>query len=112
MFELTSGNKMTENTQELIQLITLSQLMLGKAREELWEDVVTLEVQRRELLKLFFSEAIQQEYSESVAAGIELILSIDSDLTELGALKRFDIAQALKAMDQDKTAINAYTLLM
>lgn len=100
---------MTEKAQELQQLISLSQDMLEKARKELWDDAIALEEERRERLRRFFSEPVQDEYSETVVAGIELILSIDGNLMELGALRKFDLAQALQGMDQGKKAVKAYT---
>jgi len=36
-------------------------------------------------------------------------MAIDSDLMTLGALKRLELAQTLKAMDQGKKAVKAYT---
>jgi Flagellar protein FliT len=108
--KLSSGYKMTDKAQELQQLISLSQIMLEKAQNELWDDVIVLEGKRRELLRLFFlGSSVQQEYADAAAAGIELILSIDRDLMELGVLKRFDIAQALQEMGQGKKAVKAYT---
>jgi hypothetical protein len=34
---------------------------------------------------------------------------MDRDIMALGALKRFDLAQALQTMDQGKKAVKAYT---
>jgi hypothetical protein len=37
------------------------------------------------------------------------MMAIDHDIMALGALKRFDLAQTLKNMDQGKKAVQAYT---
>ncbi|MGZ8918367.1 MAG: flagellar protein FliT [Methylobacter sp.] len=100
---------MTDKTQDLQQLITLSRTMLGKAREESWDDVFVLETERSELIRLFFSEPVRQEYADTVAAGIQTIMAIDRDIMALGSLKKLDLAQALQALDQGKKAVKAYT---
>lgn len=100
---------MKDKAQDLQQLISLSRTMLGKAREESWDDVFVLEAERSELIRLFFLEPVQQAYTDVVSAGIQSILAIDSDLIKLGTLKRFELAQTLQAMDQGKKAVKAYT---
>jgi protein involved in polysaccharide export with SLBB domain len=100
---------MANKAQELQQLISLSRTMLEKGREEAWDEVFVMEMERSELLRLFFLEPIQQAYADTVAAGIQSIMAIDSDLMTLGALKRLELAQTLKAMDQGKKAVKAYT---
>jgi len=100
---------MSDKVQDLQQVMAISRTMLEKAREESWDDVFVLEAERSELIRLFFSEPVQQEYAEAVAAGIQSIMVIDRDIMALGALKRLDLAQALQAMDQGKKAVKAYT---
>jgi Flagellar protein FliT len=99
---------MTDKAQNLQQLISLSRAMLGKAREESWDDVVVLEAERSELIRLFFLEPVPQACADAVAAGIQAMMAIDNELMELGALKKFDLAQALQNMDQGKKAVKAY----
>ena len=94
---------------DLQQLILLSRIMQEKARDELWDDVFVLEAERRELIRLFFLEPVQQEYTTAVAAGIQSIMAIDRDIMALGELKRLDLAQILQTMDQGKKAVKAYT---
>jgi len=100
---------MTDKAQDLQQLISLSRTMLEKAREESWDEVFVMEMERSELLRLFFLEPIQQVYTDAVSAGIESIMAIDSNLIKLGALKRFELAKTLQNMDQGKKAVKAYT---
>ena len=98
---------MTDKAQDLQQLISLSRIMLEKAREESWDDVFALEVERSELIRLFFLEPVQQ--ADAVAAGIQEMMAIDRDIMALGSLKRRDLAQTLQTMDQGKKAVKAYT---
>ncbi len=100
---------MGNTVDELQKLVAFSQAMLTKAHAEEWDDVVALEVERRELIKQFFSEPVDQAQAEVVASGIKAILAIDEKLMELGALRRFDILQILQDMDQGKKAVKAYT---
>jgi hypothetical protein len=100
---------MTDKTQDLQQLISLSRTMLEKAREELWDEVFIMEMERSELLRLFFLETVEQAYTDTIADGIQAIMAINSDLVALGMLKRFELAQTLQTMDQGKKAVKAYT---
>jgi hypothetical protein len=100
---------MTDKTQDLQQLISLSRTMLEKAKEELWDEVFIMEMERSELLRLFFLEPVEQAYTDTIADGIQAIMAINSDLVALGMLKRFELAQTLQTMDQGKKAVKAYT---
>ena len=100
---------MTGKAQDLQQLISISRTMLEKAREESWDDVFVLEAERSELIRLFFLEPIQQVYADTVATGIQSMMTIDRDIMMLGALKRLDLAQTLQNMEQGKKAVKAYT---
>ena len=100
---------MKDKTQDLQQLISLSRTMLEKAREELWDEVFIMEMERSELLRLFFLEPDEQAYTDTIADGIQAIMAINSDLVALGMLKRFELAQTLQTMDQGKKAVKAYT---
>lgn len=100
---------MASRAEDLGQLLELSQAMLAKAQDGLWNDVIFMEAQRRDLIRLFFSEPVHQAHAEVVAAGIKIILSIDEKITELGEIKRFDILQVLQTMEQGKKAVKAYT---
>jgi hypothetical protein len=100
---------MTDKTQDLQQLISLSRTMLEKAREELWDEVFIMEMERSELLRLFFLEPVEQAYTDTIADGIQAIMAINSDLVALGMLKRFELGQTLQTMDQGKKAVKAYT---
>jgi alpha-D-ribose 1-methylphosphonate 5-triphosphate synthase subunit PhnI len=79
--------------------------MLEKAREESWDEVFVLEATRSDLPRLFFLEPIQQ----ADTAGIQSIMAIYPDIMALGVLKRFDLAQTLRTMEQGKKAVKAYT---
>jgi Flagellar protein FliT len=100
---------MTDKTQDLQQLISLSRTMQEKARDESWDEVFVLEAERSELIRLFFLEPVQQAYADAVAAAIRSIMEIDQDTMALAALKRVDLAQALQTLDQGKKAVKAYT---
>jgi hypothetical protein len=100
---------MADKAQNIQQLISLSRAMLGKAREESWDDVIALEAERSDLIRLFFLGPVQQRYVVAVASGIQAMMAIDNDIMELGALKKFDLAQTLQSMGQGKKAVKAYT---
>ncbi|NOU22546.1 MAG: flagellar protein FliT [Methyloglobulus sp.] len=100
---------MTDKIQDLQDLMSLSRKMLEKAREKSWDDVIVLEAERSKQLRLFFLERVQQEHVAAVKAAAELMISMDNEITELGELKRLDLAQALQNLGQGKKAVKAYT---
>ena len=101
---------MTDQLCALQQLLSLSRLMLEKAREEVWDEVFVLEAERSESIKFFFAEPIRPENSEAVGAAIQTILARDRDTMALGSLAKLDLAQALHTIEQGKKAVRAYNL--
>jgi len=101
---------MTDKAIELQQLISMSRIMLDKARQASWDEVFALEEQRRELINAFFLEPIPQVHAKIVSDGIQAIMAIDNNIMTLGELKRQELGQALQIMDQGKKAVKAYTL--
>ena len=99
---------MTNQAQDIQQLVALSRTMLEKAQEESWDDVVDLEAERSGLIEAFFLEPVQQEYAEVVADGIRSIIAIDIDIMELGRLKKLDLVEILQKMEMGKKAVQAY----
>lgn len=95
--------------QVLQQLISLSQAMLDKARQEEWDEVVVLEAERGGLINSFFSEPIQQEDAEAVGIAIQAIIAIDRDTMALGDLAKSALAQTLHTFSQGKKAVKAYS---
>jgi hypothetical protein len=100
---------MPDITIDLKQIIALSQAMLKKAKHESWDDVIALEKERAELLKIFLSTTVTPEFEHEVATGIQLIMALDNDIMALGQSKKLDIAQLLQTMGQGKKAVKAYT---
>lgn len=100
---------MSEHSPDFSQLLSLSEAMLRKAKDGLWDEVMALETERYSLIKIFFSGPVMPGDAEAVADGIRTILAIDKELMEMGAVKRFDLLQALQEMDQGKKAVKAYT---
>lgn len=100
---------MSERAESIQQLILLSQNILTKAKNQDWEEVITLEQERNQLFKDFFLEPVQLADVAMVAAGIEEIMSIDRDIMDLGIMKKLDLADVLHTLDQGKKAVKAYS---
>lgn len=100
---------MTNKAHNLQQLITLSDTMLEKAREQAWDELFELEQQRREAMQKFFLHGVAAADARVVAAGIELIMARDRDLMDLAKATRDKLVQTLQKMDQGKKAVKAYT---
>jgi len=100
---------MKNKANDLQQLITLSDTMLQKAREQAWDELFELEQHRREAMQLFFLQGVAAEDARTVAAGIELIMARDRELMALATATRDELAQTLQKMDRGKKAVKAYT---
>jgi hypothetical protein len=99
---------MTDKAADLQQLISLSQTILEKARQDLWDEVGILETERSELIELFFSEPIEPKDTEAVGAGIQAILAMDRDTMALGSLTMVNLSETLHKFEQGKKAVKAY----
>ena len=100
---------MIDNVIDLQELIAMSRTMLGKAQEDAWDEVFSMEEKRREWIRTYFLEPIQQAATQIVAEGIQEIIAIDSEIMALGAQKKLELGLELQKMDQGKKAVKAYT---
>lgn len=98
----------TTREQQWSGIMALSRRMHEAAKAQEWDDLLTLEPKRRELLDAFFSQAVEAEEAETVAAGIQEIMQRDEDITRLGEAVREQAAQQLKAMSKGRRAVQAY----
>jgi hypothetical protein len=99
---------MSNKSADFQQIISISREMLEQARSALWDEVSSLEEQRRELLHAFFMKPIQNELAGTVSEGIKSILAIDKDIMALGSGEKHELEQILRQIDQGKKAIKAY----
>lgn len=99
--------KPSEQTNDIHKIIDLSEKMLEKARQEHWDEVSEIEIQRKKLIKTFFENPVQVK-SGKLVDGIRAILEKDREIVKLGAARRQEVRGALRKLNQGKTAIDVY----
>lgn len=99
---------MNDNSADFLHIILISREMLEQARTASWDAVSHLEAQRRELLRAFFIEPIQEELAGTVSEGIKSVIAIDEDIMALARAEKHELEQILRQIDQGKKAIKAY----
>jgi hypothetical protein len=79
------------------------------AHQEDWEKLPKVELERRQLLELFFSEPVSLDIAPEIAAGIKNIQHSDAELIQLVQKSRKNIAHHLAEIAKGKQVIEAYT---
>lgn len=70
---------MTNSKLQIADLIQLTQSMLDKAEAGIWEDVISLEAERREQMNAYFSaEESPPDAIAAIKVGIETIQKLDA----------------------------------
>ena len=92
--------------QLLDQALTLSRQMLALGEEGQWNDVIELEVQRREVLERAF--ATRNQVNESLAQRVREILDLDKGLMEMSLKVRDEVAAELGQFNRSRKASSAY----
>lgn len=100
---------MSEKAIELQQLVTMTHTMLDKAKAGLWEEVMTWEAQRSELISAFFQQPLEPPEASALADGLRELARMDNEIIAMGEVKRAELGEALQKMDQGKKAIKAYS---
>lgn len=101
---------MINDNLQITDLIKLTQSMLDKAEAGIWEDVISLESERRKQMDTYFST--EKNRSDDIAAirvGIETIQKLDEQLMLLGRNQKKELSQALQELGQGKKAVQAYS---
>lgn len=93
----------------LAQLLQLSQEMLTLARQEAWEQALALQHERRAKLEQFFSQPTLTEAKETVVQGIQAMLQLDAELTQLLQVSREHLLNGVKQVNHQRHAIGAYS---
>lgn len=100
---------MNAKLASLNHLLSLSREMLEQAENAAWDEVSTLEANRRELLEAFFLEPVQAGIQPDVSEVVRSILAIDQIILELGQAEKLELEESLMQIDRGKKAIKAYS---
>ena len=84
--------------------------MVEKARTDCWDDVITLESERRILLEQYFANDVKlKDDVAAVQVGIQTIRDLDQQLVGLGQKKKKELASAIRDFGLGKKAVKAYS---
>mgnify|MGYP000503010468 CR=1 FL=1 len=91
-----------KRSQQLQQILLLSQEMLAKAGDHEWGLVAEIEARRSELVARCFQQPAQQQHAGEVAAAIREILQLNRKISDLGERYRREkeYEQAIAAYSQ------------
>ena len=98
----------TERLGQLIDLLEHSRKMLRLAEEGQWEEVISGEKQRRELVESFFSAPTSIKESYEVSRFTHEMLSINEHLQNLAMCARDMAGEELGAISLGRKAVSAY----
>lgn len=90
------------------QVMTLSQEMIGLAKEQQWEALILKESERKTLLVSFFSQPIPAEVAPTFASAVQSLMEMDKQMLSLFGAKRSEISQKMSGMKKGRQASAAY----
>lgn len=96
----------TDQTAMIEQAVGLTRDMLELADQGSWQDVIALEVERRQLLEQAF--ATREPLTEAGAGGVRLILDLDKRLLHASLEERAQVAGELSQSNRASRANHAY----
>jgi len=95
-------------SEQLKDIMSLSEQMLEKARALEWESVAALEARRRDMVMQCFSSPSSEQEAPLVAAAIRRILELNDQITRLGRDSRDQLGAELHTRKTARTASAAY----
>jgi hypothetical protein len=95
-------------SEQLKQIIELSQQMLKQARAMEWDRVAELEVQRKQLVMKCFQRLSSEQEAQEVATCIQQILRLNDEITVLGRDFKTQLSGELHTHKLGRAASAAY----
>ena len=97
-----------KRSQQLQQILLLSQEMLAKAGDHEWGLVAEIEARRSELVMRCFQQPAQQQHAAEVAVAIQEILRLNRQISDLGERYRDQLGNEIHSNKLGRTASAAY----
>ncbi len=97
-----------QHIEDLGAALTMTEEMMGVAKDEDWDKLSALEAKRQGLIKSAFARPIPPADSATVAASIRRIQALTRDLISVISQGRDSIADALDTMAKGRRARSAY----
>ena len=99
----------SKRSQQLEQILLLSQDMLTKAADHEWGLVAEIEARRRDMLTRCFQQAAQQQQQGGeVKAAIKEILRLNQEISDLGKRYQDQLGTEMHTNKLGRTASAAY----
>ena len=96
--------------QQLARLLELSSCMCDKAHTSDWEAVMTMEMEREQLLTDFFAVAATSVESASIATALGQMQALNAEVMALGARNQQQISAELCGLEAGRKVTQAYDL--
>lgn len=94
--------------KQLTEIVRLSKEMLDRAGQLEWDEVVPLEVRRKQLVMECFREPTPEQDAAEVAAAIREILSLNQQVAELGKQCQAELGTEIHTHNRGRAASSAY----
>lgn len=104
-----SKTKFLSRKEHFAYIVSLTESMLVVANQQDWEQLTSMEAQRKQQLAQFFTTAVSPDEALWIKTGIERILSIDEQLIRLSETAKQEIADSRNNMAKSQNAANAYS---
>ncbi len=100
---------MSTISQRWQPIAALTGKMMALAREEEWEEIPPIELERRALLEEFFESPVSSEDAAEVRELIQALLATDKQIMELGSNASNELLGKLNAFATGRKAKQAYS---
>ena len=97
--------------QKLAEVLSITLLMLERARKDDWETVTRLERNRRDLLSHCFKDATTPDQSELVAETLAVMLHLNEELMSHLRMARDNVMRNVNAQSQTRAALGEYSIV-
>jgi hypothetical protein len=99
----------TRRTRMLRDIIGVSKAMLVMARDNEWERVALLEVERRAMVQGCFAHTTREQDAPEVAAAIREILRLNQEVANLAGSWKEQIGADIQTQNLGRTAAAVYS---
>ena len=97
-----------QRQQHLQDAISLSRNMLESAGRGDWEQIITMEKQRREGMMAGLQEPVASDEADNVSDSLQTLMALNDQLTGLVQRARSESAAEYASLQTGRSAANAY----
>lgn len=97
-----------QRTQQWTAILNLTHQMLKAAHDQEWENLVSMECHRRQLITEFFTISAAPDEVHDITDGTHTILAIDKEIMTLSRKQRDVVGSKLSEIKKQREVKKAY----